>query len=75
MKYSIFAFFFVLAIAAAKAETQQVTLSPQEYNAIISELISRDPVVKMLLSKQEAASAMARDAIKDKMPPDKVTKP
>ncbi len=50
---------------SAHAQTPQpITLSPQEYQQIIVELVRRDPVAALLLQKQSEAQAAAKDNAK-----------
>lgn len=38
-------------------ETQPITLSPQEYDALVSALAQRDPIIAGLIAKQREAQA------------------
>lgn len=59
-----------LALLPASAMAQQlvpVTLSPQEYQQILNELARRDPIMNMLIQKQE--QAQQKDAQQKPGPP------
>jgi len=45
---------------AAAQEARPITLTAQEYQAIVNELIARDPVLALLVKRQQEAQAEAR---------------
>jgi len=56
---------FALALLPATALAQQpapVTLTPEEYNNVIGDLARRDPVMALLIQKQQAVQAAAAKA-------------
>lgn len=38
---------------------QPITLTPEEYQAMLTELASRDPVIRLLMQKQDEAQRAA----------------
>ena len=38
---------------------QSITLSPEEYQALMTELAARDPIMRMLMQKQDEAQRQA----------------
>jgi hypothetical protein len=53
------------AFAQQQAPTQPITLSPQEYDALVSALAQRDPIISQLVQKQ----AQAQQAVVGKTAP------
>lgn len=49
--------------ATARAQVKAITLTPAEYQALVDELVRRDPALALLLDKQQQAQrqAAARD--------------
>ena len=52
---------FLLAIIASPTYAQQapqpITLTPEEYNRVMAALIQRDPIMSLLVDKQQKAQA------------------
>lgn len=42
-------------------DNQSITLSPSEYQALMTELAARDPVMRMLMAKQDEAQRAAQE--------------
>ncbi len=45
----------LLSAGAAHAQTQPITIQPQEYEAMIRHLIAQNPVLSLLVEKQNQA--------------------
>ena len=52
----------LLPVTALAQQPAPVTLTPEEYNNVISDLARRDPVMALLIQKQQAAQAAAAKA-------------
>ena len=50
----------VASPAMAQTVNQPITLTAQEYDNVIGELLRRDPVMSLLVQKQQAAQAAAK---------------
>lgn len=59
MRRLIFMAMFWPTLAVAQVP-QPITLTPQEYNEVLGALVSRDPVMSLLVQKQNAAQQAAR---------------
>lgn len=60
MKRLILAAFLAASPAMAQTANQPITLTPQEYDHVIGELLRRDPVMSLLVQKQQAAQAAVK---------------
>lgn len=60
---------FSAPVAAQSVSPLPITLSPQEYDAIITALIQRDPVLGTLVAKQRDAQQSAAAQAKAPPPP------
>lgn len=54
------AFIAALLLPIGAQAQQPITLSPQEYDAIVSAIADRDPVLSFLIKKQKAAQEAAK---------------
>jgi hypothetical protein len=59
---------FMALLPVCAQEVQPITLSAQEYQQLLTELASRDPIMRLLIQKQDAARAAA-DRAKHAAPP------
>jgi hypothetical protein len=55
----------VIALLTMAQAPVAVTLTPQEYQGLMTDLAQRDPVMKFLLAKQQAAQEAAKAENKD----------
>lgn len=55
MKRLLIAASIIALSAAARAQTQPITITPQEYEAMVQHLIAQNPVLSMLIGKQNQA--------------------
>ena len=71
-RFFIFSAALTLApVAVSAQELQPITLSPDEYRAVMSVLAERDPIISLLDGKQRAAMAAAQAHAAQPAPSDK----
>ena len=61
MRYLLLGLGLLPGVALAQ---QPITLSPQEYQAVVASLAARDPVLRLLMTKQDAATEAASKGAK-----------
>lgn len=59
---------FLAPLVAHAQEPQAITLTPQEYNAVLMQIANRDPVLALLMRKQDAAQLAAQKAAEAQKP-------
>jgi hypothetical protein len=62
MRFALLAFAFLLPAAAHAQQALPVMLTPQEYQAVVTELMGRDPILRMLVQKQDHEQMVAARA-------------
>lgn len=67
MRFLLLASALLLPATAFAQQGLPVTLTPQEYQMVVTELMGRDPVIRMLVQKQDHAQASAA-AVKKEAP-------
>lgn len=50
----------IMALSTARAQVRGITLTAAEYQALVDDLVRRDPALAMLLEKQQQAQAQAQ---------------
>ena len=61
----------ILPTLAVAQAPQPITLTPQEYNEVMGALVSRDPVMALLVQKQNAAQQAAAAKVAEAKPEEK----